>query len=112
VDQFLGSSPDLASGDPILVSLSYNGSTLTETLTDQTTSQTFHTSYAVDLAGVLGSTALVGFTGSTGGGSSVQTITNFTYAPTSVPEPGSFVLLGIGLVAVTTYQRWRCRRLA
>jgi hypothetical protein len=105
---YMSTSPvDLASGDPILVNLSYNGTTLTERLTDTVTSATFSTSYSVNLASVLGgSTALVGFTGSTGAGTSVQTVSNFSYL-TAVPEPASLVLMGIGVSAMTVWQRRR-----
>jgi hypothetical protein len=90
---------NLASGDPIRVVLSYNGSVLSETLTDLTTSQTFSTSYTTNLASVLGSgTAWVGFTGGTGGGTSVQVISDFSFA--SVPEPSSLALLGTSVVAL------------
>jgi hypothetical protein len=91
-------SVNLASGDPIRVLLAYNGSVLTETLTDLTTAASFTTSYTVNLASVLGgTTALVGFTGGTGAGSSLQVISNFFF----VPEPSSLVLAGTGLAAVT-----------
>jgi hypothetical protein len=72
---------DIASGDPIGVVLSYSGTTLTETLTDETTSATFSTSYTVNLQSVLGlSASLVGFTGGTGSGESVQTISGFSFS--------------------------------
>ena len=77
---------NLTSGDPILVALSYSGtaSTLTETLTDETTQQSFSTTYTgVNFPSLLGSSGsasgFVGFTGSTGDGNSVQTISNFQF---------------------------------
>jgi hypothetical protein len=84
---------DLVDGDPILVTLTYNGSQLTETLTDELVpADTYTNTFAADLpAAVGGATALVGFTGGTGGGYSTQTISNFTFAP--VPEPTSLGLL-------------------
>ena len=94
-----GTGITLGSGDPIDVSLTYVGNQLTETLTDNTTTPpaTFSTSYTEDLASVLGSgTAYVGFTGSTGDGTSVQKISNFTFAVgttttlTSSANPSSF----------------------
>jgi hypothetical protein len=93
---YMSTAPvNLASGDPIGVALSYNGSTLSETLTDLTTSQTFSTSYTTNLVSVLGSgIAWVGFTGATGGGTSVQVIF------LSVPEPSSLVLLATAVVAL------------
>jgi hypothetical protein len=100
---YISTSPvDLASGDPIAVSLTYNGSVLTEKLTDLTTSATFQTSYTTNLASVLGgTTAFVGFTGGTGGGTSVQVISDFAFS--TVPEPSSVFLLAQGFVAMTAY---------
>ena len=61
------------------VVLSYNGTTLTETIEDLTTSATFRTSYAVNIAAYLGSgTGMVGFTGGTGGATSLQDIDSWT----------------------------------
>lgn len=92
---------NLAGGDPILVTLAYNGTTLIETLTDQTTpANTFTTSYAANIPGAVGKpTAFVGFTGGTGGGYSTQTISGFTFAP--APEPSPVASLGIGLLGLT-----------
>ena len=88
-------SVSLVSGDAIAVLLSYDGTTLTESLTDLITSQTYQTSYAENLASALGgNTAYIGFTGGTGGGYSTQTISNFTYSST-VPEPASLALMAI-----------------
>ena len=92
---------DITRGNPVLVSLAYDGTTLSETLTDQTTSDVFSTAYTTDLNSVLGaSTAFVGFTGGTGGSTAQQTIRNFVFSPAAVgaPEPGSFALLGTGIV--------------
>ena len=58
----------LLSGDVMNVQLSYNGTTLTLTITDATTLQSFTTSWTVNIPTTVGSTtALVGFTGGTGG---------------------------------------------
>ena len=86
----------LYSGDPINVQLTYNGTTLSETLTDANNSTNTSTfSYTVNLANVLGaSTAYVGFTGADGATTSTQTIGNFSY--TVVPEPSTW--LGGGLL--------------
>ena len=60
-------SVNLASGDPILVGLSYNGATLTETLTDQTNHNTFTKTYTENIPTDAGGTsAYMGFTGATG----------------------------------------------
>jgi fibronectin-binding autotransporter adhesin len=83
---------NIGSGDPIKVTLSYaaGGSSITETLFDQTTLQQFTTSFALPstLSGVVGgsNTALIGFTGATGGENALQTISQFAYGvPASVP---------------------------
>ncbi len=72
----------LTSGDPIAVTLTYDGTAnLVETLTDLTTSSTFSTTLAVGtIATTLTSAnAFVGFSGGTGGSTSTQTISNFIY---------------------------------
>ena len=95
---------DLADGDPILVTLVYDGSLLTETLKDQTTADTFTKSYAANIASAVGgSTAFVGFTGGTGGAFSTQTISNFTFG--AVPEPASLGLLGVGALGLMGRRR-------
>jgi hypothetical protein len=74
-------SVNIDSGDPIRITLAYNGTTLTETLLDLTNNNTYTTSTPVDLATVLGAaTAYVGFTGGTGGATAQQDITNFVYS--------------------------------
>jgi autotransporter-associated beta strand protein len=84
-----GASPNLASGDPIAVSLNYNGATtaMTETLTDTTTLASYTTTLNVSsatgssIASILGGNAFyVGFSGGTGGQDTTQTITNFSFS--------------------------------
>src|SRR5262249_53328365 len=61
---------DLHSGHVLQAHLAYDGATLTLTVTDPTTTpvSTFTTSWPVNIPNVVGaSTALVGFTGATGG---------------------------------------------
>ncbi len=80
------------SGDPIQVTLTYNGTTLTESLLDTVTGATFTQDYLVNLAQILGGTsAYAGFTGGTGGASSVQDVLSWTYRPTLVPPVASLV---------------------
>jgi hypothetical protein len=95
----------LAFADPILVSISYDGSsTLTETLTDQTDpSSTYTESYGVDLASFTGSTGYIGFTGGSGGFTSTQTVSALTF--TSVPEPTSLGLIGLAGAALMRRRR-------
>jgi hypothetical protein len=86
---------NLLSGNPINVTLTYNGTTLNETLVDTVTSATFNTTYFVSptLASTIGSsTAYVGLTASNGAafGSDDQYFSNFTFVV--VPEPSSIML--------------------
>ena len=79
---YTSTSPvNLAGGHPIGVSLSYDGTTLSMTLTDTVTHATFATNAVVDIVGTLGNnTAYVGVTGADGGISSTQVIANFQFA--------------------------------
>ena len=76
---------NVASGDPIKVTLVYDAAaeTLTEFLVDATTGSDYtHTYTGIDLPSTLGgSTAILGFTGGSGGYTSTQTIGNFSFTP-------------------------------
>ena len=99
----------LYSGDPINVTLSYDGSILQETLLDTTTAASFTTGYVTNLPSLVGgSTALVGFTAATDGAFSTpdQFLSNFQFTTSPTPEPSTLVLLGIGVVALLGYA-WR-----
>src|SRR5262249_1333146 len=67
------------------VTLSYSGTTLTETITDQTTHATVTETYNnVNIPALVGSnTAFVGFTGGTGGLNAQQDVQTWTYTPGS-----------------------------
>jgi hypothetical protein len=91
----------LLSGDVFNVHMTYNGTTLTMTITDATnSSETFTTSWTINIPGTVGSnTAYVGFTGGTGGLTAIQEILDWTYVtnsqptaatPTFSPAPGSY----------------------
>ena len=71
--------------DPCSVTLSYDGTTLTETVTDLVTSSVFTQQYTVNIGSITGSTTdYIGFSASTGNSSATQntiTISNFTYGP-------------------------------
>ncbi|MEZ0263953.1 MAG: hypothetical protein ACAI43_04435 [Phycisphaerae bacterium] len=65
-------------GQAVHVELTYDGSTLTQTLSAG--AQTFTTTTAIDILGLVGAAdAFVGFTGATGFESSTQTVSNFTF---------------------------------
>jgi hypothetical protein len=95
------SSVLLKSGDAMLAHITYDGTTLSMTLTDQVTNKTFSLSKAINIPQVVGAnTAFVGFTGSTGGLSAIQKILTWTYstqasnpvtsAPVFSPPAGSY----------------------
>ena len=76
----LGGGVNLHSGDIFQVHMTYNGTTLTMTITDTVTNATFTTSWTINIpATVGGNTAFVGFTGGTGGQTAKQEIINWTY---------------------------------
>ncbi len=73
---------NIASGNPIYVSLIYTGGVLQTTLIESNSAHLFATNFVVDLPGALGGqTAYVGFTGGDGGTPSTQVISNFTFVP-------------------------------
>lgn len=79
---------DYAPSDPISVTLSYDGTTLSETLFDTVTHATYNTSYTANLPTALGSSfAYVGFTGGTGAAVSDQTITDFVFSNNVPTKP-------------------------
>src|SRR6202012_208551 len=98
----LGGGVNLHSGDIFQVQMTYDGTTLSMTITDTSTpADTFKMSWPIDIPGKVGaSTAYVGFTGGTGGQSAVQEILNWTYTlgspqnaaatPTFSPVAGTY----------------------
>ncbi len=84
------SGVDLHSGDVFNVQMSYDGTTLTMTITDASNpAQSFTTSWTVNIPTAVGSsnTAFVGFTGGTGGLTAIQEVLNWTYNVTSGSNP-------------------------
>ena len=82
------SGVDLHSGDPMQVTLSYDGTNLMETVADTVTNRTFSQSYAINIpATVGGNTAFVGFTGGTGGATAIQNLQSWTYTPLPTAAP-------------------------
>jgi hypothetical protein len=99
-------------GTSIHYHLTYDGTTLTALLTQGANSSTF--TQATDLATILGGggLAFVGFTGSDGGLTSTQVVSNFTFtkgASTggSVPLPAAF-FPGFALAAAVVARYRRC----
>ncbi len=74
------SGVNLHSGDVFKVHLTYNGTTLTWTITDATTAKTFTASATVNIPSLVGAnTAFVGFTAGTGGATATQDIITWTF---------------------------------
>jgi hypothetical protein len=76
-----GTAPlDLHSGDPIEITLVYDGARLMVLMIDTVTGDMHCNSYDVDIPGTVGGdSAYIGFTGGTGGFTSVQQVTGFRY---------------------------------
>ncbi len=93
---------NLHSGDYFNTTLTYDGSNLTLTLTDAITLATWSHVFVVNIPAIVGgNTAYVGFTGATGGYTSSQKLTAWTYVPgPPLPKyaagftPGSMTLNG------------------
>ena len=85
----LGGNVNLHSGDVFHVVMSYDGTTLTMTITDMSnTTQTFTTSWPVNIASAVGSSnAYVGFTGGTGSLTAIQEILTWSYSTTASTGP-------------------------
>jgi hypothetical protein len=88
-----GTGIDLHSGHVFRVNLGYDGTTLTETITDTVTSAAFTTTYLVNIPGLVGSdVGYMGFTGGTGGLSAVQDVLSWTVQTTITGRPiGDFL---------------------
>ena len=82
------SGVNLHSGDVLHAHITYNGTTLTLTLTDTVTNASFTTSTTINIPTTVGAnTAYVGFTAGTGGETVTQEILNWTYVVNST-TPG------------------------
>jgi Legume lectin domain/Chitobiase/beta-hexosaminidase C-terminal domain len=109
----LGGNVDLHSGDTFHVVMSYDGTTLTMTITDMSNAaQTFTTSWPIDIASTVGgATAYVGFTGGTGGLHATQEILTWTYSATTsaaAPKPKTPVVYEAeSLAGVSSGPTWR-----
>ncbi len=75
-----GSGINLHSGDKMDANLTYDGATLTLTITDLVTQATWSHPFTINIPGTVGGNmAYVGFTGATGGLTSTQQILNWTF---------------------------------
>ncbi|HWY95175.1 MAG TPA: L-type lectin-domain containing protein, partial [Steroidobacteraceae bacterium] len=74
------SGVNLHNGDILHAHLTYDGATLTLTLTDTATNATFTASQAINIPSTIGATtAYIGFTAGTGGSIATQSVLNWTY---------------------------------
>ncbi len=95
-----GTGIDLHSGHNFQVTLAYNGTTLTETITDTVTNATFSHDYLINIPQIIGSpTAYAGFTGGTGGLTAVQDVLAWTGV---FPNPQQVAYLRISAPANAT----------
>src|SRR5271155_4453717 len=77
---------NLHSGAPMAVDIAYNGTNLSLKITDTVTLATWSDTFAVNIPAIVGGdTAYVGFTGGTGGLTSSQQVTFWTYAAGLTP---------------------------
>jgi hypothetical protein len=85
----LGGGVNLHSGDVFNVQMTYNGTTLTMTITDASVpADTFTTSWTVNIPGTVGAnTALIGFTAGTGSLTATQDIITWSFNPGTVTNP-------------------------
>jgi len=82
------SGVNLHSTDVFNVQITYDGTTLTMTITDATTSKTFSQAWTVNIPSTVGAnSAYVGFTGGTGGNTAIQDIINWTMTSTPPVTP-------------------------
>jgi hypothetical protein len=104
------SGVNLHSGDTMTVHISYDGTTLTMTITDSSVNATFTTSWPINIPQTIGGNmAFAGFTGGTGGQTASQKIETWTFASiptatqvqTPVLTPGSESFSGTASVTIT-----------
>ncbi|MFM8216586.1 MAG: lectin-like domain-containing protein, partial [Pirellula sp.] len=82
------------SGNKIRVQLSFDADSgsVTETLTDTQTNDTFSRTYTnINLANLLGSTAFIGFTGGDGGATSIHAVSAFAFSSANMQGFAGFL---------------------
>ncbi len=107
-----GTGINLHSGDYFNATITYDGANLTLTLTDGITLATWSNTWVINIPATVGSdTAYVGFTGGTGGLTSSQKISSWTYVPGPPPPnyPTGFNRAGMTLNGGAAYEGTRLR---
>lgn len=83
-----GTGIDLHKGNPLNVTMTYDGTTLTVVLVDTVNKATATQSYKVNIPQVVGApTGYVGFTAGSGGESAIEEVQSWTYAPGPIIKP-------------------------
>ena len=83
-----GSAIDLHSGHVFSAHITYDGTTLSLTITDTTTASTFTTTWPINIPSTIGAnSAYAGFTGGSGGATAVQDVLTWTYSASAVKTP-------------------------
>lgn len=102
----LGGGVNLHSGDVFQVHMTYDGTTLTMTITDTAVpANTFTTSWPINVpTTVAASTAFVGFTAGTGGATATQEIITWTYSSGSTSSPAATPVITPATGTYTTPQ--------
>jgi alpha-L-arabinofuranosidase len=96
---------NLHSGDTMTVHMVYNGTILTMTITDTVTKAAYTTSFPINIPAVIGAnSALVGFTGGTGGASATQNILSWNFAGGSGTAVAATPVFGLAAGTYTTAQ--------
>jgi Chitobiase/beta-hexosaminidase C-terminal domain/Legume lectin domain/Bacterial lectin len=94
-----GSGINLRSGDIFHVHMTYDGVNLSMTIIDVFTQRSFSTSWPIDIPGTVGGTsAYVGFTGASGGGTAIQEVLSWSFAsPAAINYGTGFKTTGLTL---------------
>jgi hypothetical protein len=93
-EDMTASGVDLHSGDTMAVHVTYDGTTLTMTITDAVVNATFTQGWQVNIPATVGSDfAYVGFTGGTGGETASQKIESWTWVSTAPAIPQQWTIV-------------------
>jgi hypothetical protein len=97
---------DLKNGHPLLVTLTYDGINLIETVKDTVTNNTFTHTYQVNIPATVGGTAAyLGFGGGTGGEAAVQDVVTWSGQLLAAPQAAQLAVTApAGSTAGTSFQ--------